>query len=212
MLKRLLTVSLCLISSAILVACSSGNDSKQSSSSSSTSVSVKKSSNHKKINESSTITKSNSSSASPDASSGIPVSEDQGMAVFYTMRVKYGDSDATLTSAFQNKEIADLSVQNISGQNVAYNYNKSITTVFPENTYLVAGTPTAAGDVTFQLTNDHTIRVYNVPSHFQDTRWLTDNSWAKSQVDGYMDNPETWELQTPNNDLLNLMKTTKTNF
>lgn len=214
MLKRLSIATICLVGALTLAGCSSSNANEKDSSSSKV-TSLKKVTKHSKSSQSSQKTSKQDSSNDTDASSttaSIPASEDQGMSVLYTMYRREGYSDDSITESLQNKQLSGIKLDEISGKNAAYDYNKSVTRVFPENTYLVFSSMSAAGSVTFQLVNNHTAKVYAVPSHFQDERWLTDDNWAQNEVNTYMNNPQTWELQTPSADLLNLMKTTQSSY
>ena len=83
------------------------------------------------------------------------------------------------------------------------------TDVFPAHTYTVSGTPLAAGTVTYQVIDENTVRVFAVPSHFQDQRWGTDHAWAQAQADAYMHHPTIMKVRTPSTQLLDLMKTTR---
>lgn len=74
-----------------------------------------------------------------------------------------------------------------------------------QNTYLVGAIAPGSTDCYFQRIGDDEIRVYRIPSHFQDSRWQ-DSSWAEAEINKYMDNLGIVKLKPIDNDLLNLMK------
>ncbi|MBF7015925.1 hypothetical protein ISP02_00330 [Staphylococcus sp. 27_4_6_LY] len=73
-------------------------------------------------------------------------------------------------------------------------YNKSASAKFPSGTQLLSGTPTAAGQVTYQDNNDGTVTVYNVPSHFQNKGWDEDG-YTERESNRILNNPKTVKLQ-----------------
>lgn len=131
-----------------------------------------------------------------------------GYRVFYTYLLQNG-SPADIQTALEQHQLANIDVTDVSGKNVTSNYGKGVTDVFPAHTYTVSGTPLAAGTVTYQVIDENTVRVFAVPSHFQDQRWGTDHAWAQAQADAYMHHPTIMKVQTPSAQLLDLMKTTR---
>lgn len=131
-----------------------------------------------------------------------------GYRVFYTYLLQNG-SPADIQTALEQHQLANIDVTDVSGKNVTSNYGKGVTDVFPAHTYTVSGTPLAAGTVTYQVIDENTVRVFAVPSHFQDQRWGTDRAWAQAQADAYMHHPTIMKVQTPSAQLLDLMKTTR---
>ncbi|MEE5987384.1 DUF4767 domain-containing protein [Ligilactobacillus equi] len=149
---------------------------------------------------SSSSNSSKSQSSSKDQA-GLPVSTEQALQAYYTLWMEYNNRDS-LYEALQNHTISDIIIIDVSGTQVA---NGIVKRTFPQNTYHVWGIGTTA-HIWFQRISDDEIRVYDVPSHFQDPRWDNDSVWANEQANGYMDNPHIIKLKPIDNDLLNLMK------
>lgn len=153
---------------------------------------------------SSSSNSSKSQSSSKDQA-GLPVSTEQALQAYYTFLMEYNNRDS-LYEALQNHDISSIGVSNRSGESVTFDLSPVVKRTFPTNTYVVSATPTAAGTLTFQRISDDEIRVYDVPSHFQDPRWDNDSVWANEQANEYMDNPHIIKLKPIDSDMLNLMK------
>lgn len=225
MKKQVLTALVVAASPLLLAGCGSQSSQSASTSSSSTSDSGKlfksskssKTSSTKKASDSSSPSTSSSasstSSATKSASTQAPTDANRlGLRVYYTMLKENGWSDDRIQEELDNHTLSDISVSEVSGDNVASNYSPAVTRTFPANTYSVLATPLADGGVTYQVIDDNTVRVFNVPLHFQDERWANDGAWAKKEANSYMDHPRTMQVQTPSDDLLNQMQTAKTTY
>ena len=125
-----------------------------------------------------------------------------GLTAYYTHLLKNGWTADQISADLDSGDITNISITDVSGQNVTSDYGKGVTTTFPANTYQVFATPLADGMITYQVINDNTIRVFDVPSHFQDDRWASDAAWAKQTAADYMGHPQTVRVQTPSSDLM----------
>ncbi|WP_191092301.1 MULTISPECIES: hypothetical protein [unclassified Mammaliicoccus] len=88
---------------------------------------------------------------------------------------------------------ADLQFHNLEGEYLNP-YNKANTVKYPKGMYLLAGSPTAAGQVVYKNNGDGTISIYNVPSHFQDRRWLEDDEYSQQESEKILNNPKVVKL------------------
>ncbi len=88
---------------------------------------------------------------------------------------------------------ADLQFHNLEGEYLNP-YNKANTVKYPKGMYLLAGSPTAAGHVVYKNNGDGTISIYNVPSHFQDERWLEDDEYSQQESERILNNPKVVKL------------------
>ena len=200
-----------------LAACGNTNNQSQSSQSESatkpTASRASSKASHSSRQATSTANAPAASSATPNSQSAATSQAPQdattlGYRVFYTYLLQNG-SPADIQTALEQHQLANIDVTDVSGKNVTSNYGKGVTDVFPAHTYTVSGTPLAAGTVTYQVIDENTVRVFAVPSHFQDQRWGTDHAWAQAQADAYMHHPTIMKVQTPSAQLLDLMKTTR---
>lgn len=199
-----------------LAACGNSNQSQSSQSESATNTTASQASSkasHSSRQATSTASAPATSSATPNSQSAATSQAPQdattlGYRVFYTYLLQNG-SPADIQTALEQHQLANIDVTDVSGKNVTSNYGKGVTDVFPAHTYTVSGTPLAAGTVTYQVIDENTVRVFAVPSHFQDQRWGTDHAWAQAQADAYMHHPTIMKVQTPSAQLLDLMKTTR---
>ena len=200
-----------------LAACGNTNNQSQSSQSESatktTASRASSKASHSSRQATSTANAPAASSATPNSQSAATSQAPQdattlGYRVFYTYLLQNG-SLADIQTALEQHQLANIDVTDVSGKNVTSNYGKGVTDVFPAHTYTVSGTPLAAGTVTYQVSDENTVRVFAVPSHFQDQRWGTDRAWAQAQADAYMHHPTIMKVQTPSAQLLDLMKTTR---
>lgn len=200
-----------------LAACGNTNNQSQSSQSESatktTASQASSKASHSSRQATSTANAPAASSATPNSQSAATSQAPQdattlGYRVFYTYLLQNG-SPADIQTALEQHQLANIDVTDVSGKNVTSNYGKGVTDVFPAHTYTVSGTPLAAGTVTYQVIDENTVRVFAVPSHFQDQRWGTDHTWAQAQADAYMHHPTIMKVQTPSAQLLDLMKTTR---
>lgn len=199
-----------------LAACGNSNQSQSSQSESATKTTANQASSkasHSSRQATSTANAPAASSATTNSQSAATSQAPQdaamlGYRVFYTYLLQNG-SPADIQTALEQHQLANIDVTDVSGKNVTSNYGKGVTDVFPAHTYTVSGTPLAAGTVTYQVIDENTVRVFAVPSHFQDQRWGTDHAWAQAQADAYMHHPTIMKVQTPSAQLLDLMKTTR---
>ena len=200
-----------------LAACGNTNNQSQSSQSESatktTASQASSKASHSSRQATSTANAPAASSATPNSQSAATSQAPQdattlGYRVFYTYLLQNG-SPADIQTALEQHQLANIDVTDVSGKNVTSNYGKGVTGVFPAHTYTVSGTPLAAGTVTYQVIDENTVRVFAVPSHFQDQHWGTDHAWAQAQADAYMHHPTIMKVQTPSAQLLDLMKTTR---
>lgn len=184
-----------------LAACGNTNNQSQSSQSESatktTASQASSKASHSSRQATSTANAPAASSATPNSQSAATSQAPQdattlGYRVFYTYLLQNG-SPADIQTALEQHQLANIDV----------------TDVFPAHTYTVSGTPLAAGTVTYQVIDENTVRVFAVPSHFQDQRWGTDHAWAQAQADAYMHHPTIMKVRTPSAQLLDLMKTTR---
>ena len=192
-----------------LAACGNTNNQSQSSQSESATKTTASKASHSSRQATSTANAPAASNSQSAATSQAPQDATTlGYRVFYTYLLQNG-SPADIQTALEQHQLANIDVTDVSGKNVTINYGKGVTDVFPAHTYTVSGTPLAAGTVTYQVIDENTVRVFAVPSHFQDQRWGTDHAWAQAQADAYMHHPTIMKVQTPSAQLLDLMKTTR---
>jgi hypothetical protein len=101
--------------------------------------------------------------------------------------------------------IMSFSFDEVSGEKIL-SLDGGVAITYPPNTYYISAIPLAAGAVCFQQIGPNTVRIYHVPSHFQDARWANDETWARAQLQSILAHPATMTLRTPNADTMQTMR------
>ncbi|RZI04968.1 hypothetical protein EIG99_00205 [Staphylococcus condimenti] len=109
---------------------------------------------------------------------------------------------AAALPSYRTTEEGDLSIEKIThydaSGNVLNPYNPDNTVTLPEGTQALLGDSTAAGQVYYKNNGDGTIDVYDIPSHFQDDRWLKDDDYSQRESERIMNNPKVVHLYDGN--------------
>ncbi len=92
--------------------------------------------------------------------------------------------------------IMSFSFDEVSGEKILPG-DTGVAITYPPNTYYISAIPLAAGAVCFQQTGPNTVRIYQVPSHFQDARWYDDDAWARARLQSILAHPITMTLRSP---------------
>ena len=67
---------------------------------------------------------------------------------------------------------------------------------YPDGMQLIVATPRARGVIHYTNNNDGTITVYDVPSHFQDRRWM-DDDYSRKESQRILNNGDVYKLKHP---------------
>lgn len=154
-----------------------------------------------KTSSNSSSTSSTSSSSTTNANPAMAPTQKPAdgktlaLKVYYTYYHQQGRTDF---------DFGDLVIDDVSGMDITNGASKAVTETFPANTYQI-GAPNYA-TLTYQVIDDNTVRVFDVPDDFTDSRWQSDPSWAKQTAHSYLTHPHTMRVETPSNDILDEMR------
>ena len=98
------------------------------------------------------------------------------------------DADEIFNGEDHTYEPVDMSGEPINP------YNEDASEVYPEGTIVLSPSVTALGHITFKDNNDGTVTFYDVPSHFQDHRWIEDG-YSKQETARILNNGQTKKLK-----------------
>ena len=209
--KHLFTGLVVVASPLLLAGCGSHSASGSSSHSSTSShaSTAKLFASGKQSGSQATSKTSNSSSSASSTSSSSTTNANPAMAptkkpadyktmalkVYYTYYHQRGMTDF---------DFGDLVIDDVSGMDITNGASKAVTETFPANTYQI-GDPNYA-TLTYQVIDDNTVRLFDVPDEFSDSRWQSDPSWAKQTAHSYLTHPHSMQVETPSNDILDKMR------
>ena len=193
-MKKILSLSVAVLSIALLSACSNANQNKKKSVSSSSSKIACKStpSNSENLSPSKEETgKSEETSKTEEQKTASPLSG------YSDEQVEYARVTETIIAYYQyNYQPVTISVTKHAANHQVFPYKGSI--VVPQDTVTLtfSSDNTMAGttNITYSSNHDGTINFYRDPNHYQDERYLTDPTWVKEESQKLLDSVKTIQI------------------